>query len=31
MKRVFIIHGWAGGPMGGWIPWLKCELEAAEF
>jgi predicted alpha/beta hydrolase family esterase len=26
-KRVFIIHGWGGGPEGGCIPWLKDELE----
>jgi uncharacterized protein len=25
-KRVFIIHGWAGTPEGGWLGWLKVEL-----
>jgi uncharacterized protein len=27
MKRVFIIHGWAGNPTINWFPWLKSELE----
>ncbi|HOW60283.1 MAG TPA: alpha/beta hydrolase [Candidatus Moranbacteria bacterium] len=26
-KRVFIIHGWGGGPEGACLPWLKNELE----
>jgi uncharacterized protein len=31
MKRVFIIHGWAGSPEGGWLNWLKIELEKRGF
>lgn len=27
MKRVFIVHRWAGGPADDWRPWLKSELE----
>jgi len=27
MNRCFIIHGWAGKPEEGWMPWLKVELE----
>lgn len=27
MKKVFIIHGFAGSPNGGWRPWLMGELE----
>jgi len=30
-KRVFIIHGWGGSPDGGWMPWLKEELEKKGF
>lgn len=26
MKRVIIVHGWAGDPTGNWFPWLKSEL-----
>ena len=26
-KRVFVIHGWGGGPEEGWFPWLKNELQ----
>lgn len=26
MKRVFIVHGWAGFPEEGFFPWLKSEL-----
>ena len=26
-KRVFIIHGWGGGPEGACLPWLKNKLE----
>ena len=28
MKRAIIIHGWGGNSLGGWIPWVKRELEA---
>ncbi len=31
MKRVFIIHGWAGWPEEAWFPWLKVELENKGF
>lgn len=31
MKRVFIIHGWAGNPDNCWFPWLKSELESRGF
>ncbi len=31
VKRAFIIHGWDGYPEEGWFPWLKRELEKAEF
>lgn len=31
MKRVFLIHGWAGAPDEGWRPWLKEELEKHGF
>ncbi len=27
MKRCIIIHGWAGKPEEGWMPWLRTELE----
>ncbi|MDO8572766.1 MAG: alpha/beta fold hydrolase [bacterium] len=27
MKRIFIIHGWAGNSKSDWLPWLKSELE----
>jgi predicted alpha/beta hydrolase family esterase len=27
MKRVIIVHRWAGGPNDDWRPWLKSELE----
>jgi predicted alpha/beta hydrolase family esterase len=30
-KRVFLIHGWAGSPKGGWFDWLKIELEKKGF
>src|SRR3989344_2952524 len=26
-KRVFVIHGWGGGPEEGWFPLLKNELQ----
>lgn len=26
-KRVFLIHGWGGGPDKDWFPWAKTELE----
>lgn len=26
MKKVYIIHGFAGVPNGGWLPWLMVEL-----
>ena len=31
MKRVFIIHGWAGFPEECWFIWLKDELEKKGF
>ncbi|MEK7604787.1 MAG: alpha/beta fold hydrolase [Patescibacteria group bacterium] len=31
MKRVFIVHGWAGTPQEGWFPWLRTELENRGF
>ena len=31
MKRVFIVHGWAGHPSEIWFPWLKKELEQKGF
>ncbi|MDO8565798.1 MAG: alpha/beta hydrolase [Candidatus Moranbacteria bacterium] len=31
MKRIFIVHGWAGYPEEGWFPWLKKELETRGF
>lgn len=31
MKRVFIIHGWAGLPSHGWYPWIEKELRAKGF
>ncbi|MFH1956824.1 MAG: alpha/beta fold hydrolase [Patescibacteria group bacterium] len=30
-KRVFIIHGWEGNSKNHWFPWLKKELEKADF
>ena len=27
MKRVILVHGWGGGPKGGWFSWVKQELE----
>lgn len=27
MKRIIIVHGWAGSPDDNWLPWLKLELE----
>lgn len=30
-KRVFIIHGWGGGPEGACLPWLKIKLEENGF
>jgi uncharacterized protein len=31
MKRVYLIHGWAGYPENSWFPWLKASLEAKGF
>lgn len=30
-KRVFIIHGWGGGPKNDWIPWVKTQLEVLGY
>lgn len=30
-KRVFIIHGWGGGPKQDWLDWLRKELEKKDF
>jgi len=30
-KKAYIIHGWGGKPEGGWIGWLKEELEKKGF
>lgn len=27
MKKVYIVHGWDGGPEKDWVPWAKQELE----
>lgn len=27
MKKIIMIHGWGGGPEGGWLDWLKKKLE----
>jgi hypothetical protein len=27
MKRIILVHGWAGSPDTNWLPWLKAELE----
>lgn len=31
MKKVFIVHGWAGNPTVNWFPWLKSELEKQQI
>ncbi len=31
MKRVIIVHRWAGSPSDDWYPWLKKELESRGF
>ncbi len=31
MKRVFLIHGWGGGPESDWYVWLKKELQGRGF
>jgi len=31
VKRVFIVHGWAGNPENCWFPWLKEKLEGEGF
>lgn len=31
MKKVFIIHRWAGSPSKDWLPWLKKELVKRGF
>lgn len=31
MKRVFLIHGWEGGPDNHWFPWMALELKAHGF
>lgn len=30
-KRLIIVHGWKGSPEGGWLPWLKAEMEKADW
>jgi predicted alpha/beta hydrolase family esterase len=31
MKKLYIIHGWKGPPLGGWFNWVKDELEKDFF
>lgn len=31
MKRVFIVHGWSGGPDDAWMPWLDQKLTERGF
>jgi predicted alpha/beta hydrolase family esterase len=31
MKRIFIVHGWAGSPNGDWIAWAKQAFEQKGF
>ncbi len=31
MKRVFIVHGWAGNPKQAWFPWIEKELISKGF
>ncbi|NIO23334.1 MAG: hypothetical protein GTN38_04910 [Candidatus Aenigmarchaeota archaeon] len=31
VKRIFLVHGWEGGPERDWMPWLKNELEERGF
>jgi len=31
MKRVIIIHGWAGDAKSNWFPWLQSELEKRDM
>lgn len=31
MKRVFIVHGWAGSPTGDWVAWAKQAFEQKGF
>ncbi|MEK7211512.1 MAG: alpha/beta fold hydrolase [Patescibacteria group bacterium] len=30
-KRIFLIHGWGGGPDGGWLSWLKAKFEGCGY
>lgn len=30
-KRIFVVHGWEGGPDKDWMPWAKRELEKKGF
>ncbi len=31
MKKIYLIHGWAGGPEKIWFPWLREELTKQNF
>jgi hypothetical protein len=31
MKRVIIVHGWAGNPKQAWFPWIEKELKTKGF
>lgn len=30
-KKIFVVHGWEGGPDKDWMPWAKRELERRGF
>ena len=31
MKKLILVHGWGGGPEGGWFDWLKENLDKKEW